>query len=174
MAEAYPRDSLQPVLLDRLTDDAPLKKMEGREERTVTRAKLRACVLRDLAWLFNATAPNPEVEVGEKKRKLSDWPYVCKTTLNYGLPALSGRLLSGLDLSTLEQAMREAILAFEPRILKQNLQVRGFPPEDSERHHNIVTFEISGQLWAQPFPLELLIKTDLNLESGEVRLAEGS
>ena len=54
------------------------------------------------------------------------------------------------------------------------LQVTGIRPEDPHRHHNVITMQISGQLWAQPYPLELLIKTDLNLESGEVKLAEGS
>ena len=89
-------------------------------------------------------------------------------------PALSGRLVSGLDLTELERAMREAILAYEPRILPDTLQVTGIRPEDPHRHHNVITMQISGQLWAQPYPLELLIKTDLNLESGEVKLAEGS
>jgi type VI secretion system protein ImpF len=174
MAEASARDNLQPALLDRLLDDAPLEKTESREERVITRARLRACVLRDLGWLFNTTAPTGSVEVGDEARDLSDWPYLRQSVLNYGLPALSGRLVSGLDLTELEHAMRDAILAFEPRILPDTLQVTGIPPKDPHRHHNVITMRISGQLWAQPYPLELLIKTDLNLDSGEVQLAEGS
>ena len=34
-------------------------------------------------------------------------------------------------------------------------------------------FRISGELWGQPYPLELLLKTDVDLESGEVRITEG-
>lgn len=174
MAEASARDNLQPALLDRLLDDAPLEKSESREERVITRARLRACVLRDLGWLFNTTAPSGSVEAGDETRDFSDWPYLRQSVLNYGLPALSGRLVSGLDLTELERAMRDAILAFEPRILPDTLQVTGIPPQDPHRHHNVITMQISGQLWAQPYPLELLIKTDLNLESGDVQLAEGS
>jgi type VI secretion system protein ImpF len=174
MAEANARDTLQPALLDRLLDDAPSQQVESREDRVITRARLRACVLRDLGWLFNTTAPSGDVQVGEETRTLSDWRYVAQSVLNYGLPALSGRLVSGLDLTELERAMRDAILAFEPRILPDTLEVTSIPLEDPQRHHNVITMQISGQLWAQPFPLELLIKTDLNLESGEVRLAEGS
>src|SRR5689334_22069931 len=122
MAEASARDNLQPALLDRLLDDAPLEKTESREERVITRARLRACVLRDLGWLFNTTAPSGSVEVGDETRDLSDWPYLRQSVLNYGLPALSGRLVSGLDLTELEHAMRDAILAFEPRILPDTLQ----------------------------------------------------
>jgi type VI secretion system protein ImpF len=40
-------------------------------------------------------------------------------------------------------------------------------------HHNIISFEITGELWSQPYPLDLLIKTDMDLESGEIRIAEG-
>ena len=173
MAEASTRDALQPALLDRLIDDAPQDKTERREDRIITRAKLRASVLRDLAWLFNTTAPSSEVLDGDQLRRLNDWPYATSTVLNYGLPALSGKLVSGLDLSRLEDALREAILAFEPRILPNSLQVRSFPIEDPFNHHNVVSLQISGELWAQPYPLELLIKTDLNLESGEVKLSEG-
>jgi type VI secretion system protein ImpF len=174
MAEASARDALQPALLDRLIDDAPQERQESREARVISRSRLRASVLRDLAWLFNTTAPDGDVQDGEGTRDLASWPYVATTVVNYGLPALSGKLVSGVDLSRLEVALREAILAFEPRILPHSLRVRSFPLEDPLNHHNVVSFEISGDLWAQPYPLELLIKTDLDLESGEVRLTESA
>lgn len=167
VAESGRRDALQPALLDRLRDDAPQRETEGREERVITSWKLRSYVLRDLGWLFNVTAPSPD------EFRLDEWRYVSETVLNFGLPALAGKLVSGLDLSGLEQAMRDAILAFEPRILPNTLRVRGYPVEDPYGHHNVISLEISGDLWALPYPLELLIKTDLDLESGEVRLSEG-
>ena len=55
MVEVSARDTLQPALLDRLTDHDPARKVEGREERVISRAQLRASVLRDLSWLFNST-----------------------------------------------------------------------------------------------------------------------
>jgi type VI secretion system protein ImpF len=36
----------------------------------------------------------------------------------------------------------------------------------------VLSFEISGELWGQPYPLEFLLKTDVDLESGEIRIAE--
>ena len=53
------------------------------------------------------------------------------------------------------------------------LTVRGIPAKDAMGHHNILSLEITGELWAQPYPVELLIKTDMDLESGEIRLVEG-
>ena len=55
MVEVGARDTLQPALLDRLTDHDPRHKVEGREERVISRSQLRASVLRDLSWLFNTT-----------------------------------------------------------------------------------------------------------------------
>ena len=57
-----PQDRLQPALLDRLTDDEPDKKQEPREARVLSRARMRQAVLRDLAWLFNATAMDESPE----------------------------------------------------------------------------------------------------------------
>ena len=37
-------------------------------------------------------------------------------------------------------------------------------------HHNVVSIEIRGTLWAHPLPIELLLRTDLDLETGEVRI----
>lgn len=37
-------------------------------------------------------------------------------------------------------------------------------------NHNALSFEIEGDLWAQPVPLRLLLQTDVDLESGHVRV----
>jgi type VI secretion system protein ImpF len=165
MVEVSARDTLQPALLDRLTDHDPTRKVESREERVINRTQLRACVLRDLSWLFNTTNPSGDLD-------FAGHPLVAESTLNYGLAPLSGKLVSGLDLFKLERILKDAILRFEPRILPHTLTVTGIRPTDSLAHHNILTFEIRGQLWCHPYPLELLVKTDMDLESGEMRIAE--
>ena len=166
MVEVGARDALQPALLDRLTDHDPTRKVEGRDERVLSRAQLRASVLRDLSWLFNSTNLASTVD-------LSAHPLAAQSTLNYGLTALAGNAVAGLEFAEVEQILKDAILRFEPRILPQTLTVRGIPAKDAMGHHNILSLEITGQLWSQPYPLELLIKTDMDLESGEIRLVEG-
>ena len=166
MAEVGARDTLQPALLDRLTDNEPTRKVEGRQERIISRTQLRASVLRDLSSLFNTTNISSEVD-------LTGHPLVAESTLNYGLAPLSGTLVSSLDLSEMERLLKDAILRFEPRILPDTLSVQGISATEPLAHHNVVSFEIRGQLWAQPYPLELLLKTDMDLESGEMRIAEG-
>ena len=165
MVEVGARDALQPALLDRLTDHDPTKKVEGRDERVLSRAQLRASVLRDLTWLFNSTNLASSVD-------LSAHELAAQSTLNYGLAALAGHTVAGLEPAEIERILKEAILRFEPRILPHTLAVRSIPAVDPMGHHNVMTLEITGELWSQPSPVELLIKTDMDLESGEIRLAE--
>ena len=166
MVEVGARDALQPALLDRLTDHDPTRKVEGRDERVLSRAQLRASVLRDLSWLFNSTNLASSVD-------LSAYTQAAQSTLNYGLTALAGNTVAGLEFAEVERILKEAILRFEPRILPHTLSVRGIPAKDPTSHHNVLSLEITAELWSQPYPVELLIKTDMDLESGEIRLAEG-
>jgi type VI secretion system protein ImpF len=159
-----PQERLQPALLDRLTDDEPDRKLEPRQQRVMSKSRMRAAVLRDLGWLFNTI----RLEPGPDPAKV---PYARRSVIYYGLPAFSGKTASSLEVVDLEKAIRQSILDFEPRILPGTLQVRALEAGDLE-HHNVIGVEISGQLWAQPVPLELLVRTEIDLETGQVEIAD--
>ncbi len=159
-----PQERLQPALLDRLTDDEPGKKVEAREQRVMSKSQMRQAVLRDLAWLFNAT----RLDRGLDPEKT---PHAQRSVINFGLPALSGTTASSLEVPDLERSIRQAIVDFEPRILPATLRVKAIEQTYLE-HHNVIGVEISGQLWAQPVPLELLVRTEIDLETGRVEIAE--
>jgi type VI secretion system protein ImpF len=165
MATPRAQDRLQPALLDRLTDDDPESKVESVETRVINRNRLRELVLRDLAWLFNATAPGAAID-------FEGAPQARNSVLNYGLPALSGQSASSIDPTMLEQRVRQAILDHEPRILPESLVVEALVNEVQLDHHNQIGLRIRGQLWAQPLPLELLLHTDIDLETGRVAVRE--
>ena len=160
MPELTPQERLQPALLDRLTDDEPGKSHEAPERRVISKSRLRRAVLRDLAWLFNATKPS----------SLGLGPHVRRSVVS-DLPALSTRRLV-FDVNELERSIRQAILDFEPRILPETLEVRAIPLPNALDHHNILGVEIAGELWAQPVPLELLVRTEIDLETGRVEIAD--
>lgn len=172
MPNTFSRDRLQPALLDRLVDEDPTNPVEALENRAIGKTQLRQCVLRDLAWLLNTQAALPRDPDARESQPAEN------SVLNFGIPPLAGASLSGIDLADLENALRQAILDFEPRILPDSLTVRGIPPEEAIDRHNVLSFEIGGRLWAQPYPLELLLKTDLDLETGSVvlrdRIGKGS
>lgn len=159
------QDRLQPALLDRLRDDEPGHQKEAPESRVLSRHRLREAVLRDLGWLFNTAQLEGSVP-------LEGLQQVRHSVLNYGLPVLSGHTISSIDVEALEAGVREAILTHEPRILGSTLRVEAMMTESPIQQHNQIRFRISGQLWAQPVPLELLLHTDIDLETGRVEVQE--
>lgn len=167
MSELLSQERLQPALLDRLTDDEPHVSQEPREQRVVSKARLRRAVLRDLAWLLNATRL-------EGSQGLPCAPLARRSVVNFGLPALSGLTASALDPVDLERAIATAIRDFEPRILPHTLEVRAILAEHQLERHNVVGVEIRGQLWSQPVPLEMLVRTEIDLETGEVDIMDVS
>lgn len=166
MAELIPSEKLQPSLLDRLRDDEPEKKKESRDKRVLSLRKLREGVFRDLTWLLNTGNLTSVTD-------LDDAPHVARSVLNFGLPELSGLSAAGLDVGAVERVLRQAIWDFEPRILRETLQVR-VVVEEERMSQNSVVFEIEGQLWAHPIPERLFLKTEVDLETGSVSLNEGT
>jgi type VI secretion system protein ImpF len=164
MAIVDARNRLQPALLDRLTDDSRGESVEIDDQRVMSKAQLRQAVLRDLGALFNAVQP-----LGNAAEA---YPLLAGSVLNYGLPALSGQLASRLDVQVLERAIRQAIIRFEPRILADTLQVRAVEGGTVLDTHNVIEFEIRGHLWSQPIPLEILLRTQLDLEAGQVHVLD--
>ena len=66
--------------------------------------------------------------------------------------------------------IRQAIWDFEPRILRNTVKVRVIVGE-AEMSHNALTFVIEGELWAQPLPERLYLRTEVDLETGGVTVA---
>ncbi len=162
MAEQTPIERLQPCLLDRLTDDEPDKREESRAQRVVSHQKYRRGVLRDLEWLFNTSA-YLTIE-GMETFKLKDYPEAYRSVLNYGTRQLCG--MTGVDLDRLQEELGEAIRVFEPRISPRSLTIH------TNKERNLVMFEIEGEMWANPLPEHLHVKTSVDLETGQCLLGD--
>jgi type VI secretion system protein ImpF len=159
------RERLQPALLDRLVDDAPDTRVEADERRVMSKAALRQAVIRDLGWLFNAVQPMQSAEAVAH-------PHAARSVLNFGLPPLSGEVASKVDVTQVERAIVSAIRLFEPRVVAESLEVRAIEADDVLSTHNVIEFEIRGLLWAQPVPIELLLRTRLDLEASQVQVRD--
>lgn len=165
MAELSPQERLQPALLDRLTDHDPGQKIESRDRRVISVQRLRECIRRDLAWLLNCGRL-------ESVMNLDEYPEVANSVLNYGIPDLSGASLAGANTVLIENAVRAAIVQFEPRLLKNSLKVT-VATDSNSMNRNSMTFKIECEMWAQPVPLSLYLQTELDLETGDVSVKEG-
>ena len=74
---------------------------------------------------------------------------------------------------TLERVDPPGDLDFEPRILPGDARrCRRSCSQTALDHHNVIGVEIRGELWAQPVPLELLVRTEIDLETGKVEIAD--
>ncbi len=161
MAEPLAQERLQPSLLDRLVDHAPQDTRESDDKRTLTRQALRQAILRDLSWLFNATGQG----LDERRH-----PQAARSVLNYGLPMLSGQFTSSIQRVSMEQALKTAIMQFEPRILPRTLEVELSMEGSALDSHNCIALQVRGMLWAQPVPLEFLLRSRIDLEEGRIEV----
>lgn len=161
MAELTPKELLQPSLLDRLTDLNPTAKTDTLEERVISLRRLRESVIRDLEWLLNTGCL-------EISRELSGYPEVRRSVLNYGIPDILGTSAGQKDSASIERAVRQAILDFEPRLLPGTLKVHA-AVNSSETSKDAITLEIQGELWWQPLPERFYLKATLDLELGRVK-----
>jgi type VI secretion system protein ImpF len=166
MAELTQKERLQPSLLDRLTDNEPDERQESREKRILSPARLRESVRRDLTWLFNT--PNLATVTD-----LEGLPFVAESVLNYGLPGLAGQTTSSVDMPEMERLLRQAIWNFEPRLTKGSIRVR-LVADQLQMSHNALSFFIEAELWAQPIPLRLFFKTEIDLEAGAVNVIDAA
>jgi type VI secretion system protein ImpF len=147
-----------------LTDEEPEQRQESPEARVLSLERLRESVRRDLTWLFNASGL-------EAVQDLSAYPDVEHSTLNFGIPDLTGRPISTIDTAAVARRLRRAIWDFEPRLLRQSVNVR---PVERARSQGPSTlcFAIEAELWSEPVPIRLLLRTELNLESGDARIID--
>lgn len=164
MPELSQKERLQLSLLDRLTDDEPEKKSEQRDKRVISVSRLKELVLRDLGWLLNSVAAEASID-------LQAYQEVKSSTLNYGIPDLSGLVASSLNTLSLEREIVKCIKQYEPRIIPSSLQVKVIFQRD-EMSGNTLSFEINADLWAQPIPLQLFLQTEVDMDNGHVAVKQ--
>ncbi|NYS25634.1 type VI secretion system baseplate subunit TssE [Rhodobacteraceae bacterium 2376] len=164
MSDRTITDRLQPSLLDRLTDDEPDKRTESRDRRVIDIQRLREIVQRDLAWLLNTQ--NAETWIEPDRH-----PQAARSVLNYGIGDLSGSFATGDQASAIRESIRQAIEAFEPRLRRGTVEV-----ELSSKLVDrgvVVTFDIRAEMWAHPIPMELYLRSEVDVTTGSVRIEGG-
>ena len=162
MPELSLEERLQPSLLDRLTDNEPGSVKESTAQRVIDMRRLRELVLRDLAWLLNC-------DNAESAADWSEYPHVRKSVVNFGISGLTGASLARTSLAILERGIRESIRTFEPRILPDSVQVFAQASE-SAMNNRALSLKIEGEMWAQPVPVRLLVRTEFDLDLGVAKI----
>ena len=159
--ELSEKERLQPSLLDRLTDRSPGEVKESARERVIDIRRLRDIIQRDLAWLLNTADNSANIDP-------EDYPHAARSTLNYGIQDIAGKLASKAGIKTLESTVKAAIYAMEPRIIPGSLDVR--TGQEAGGPESQVAIDIRAALWASPVPMELYLRTHLDMADGSIQI----
>jgi type VI secretion system protein ImpF len=138
------------------------EEIESAERRFLTARRLREHVCRDLSALLNAVSIDSALD-------LARYPHVQRSVLNYGMPSLAGVAASGVDAAQTAARIEDAIKRFEPRL--QKVRVSPEPQREHADGHQL-SFRIEAELWGQPAPLHLVLRTHIDTTSGDVSVTE--
>jgi type VI secretion system protein ImpF len=153
---------LLPTLIDRLRDDAPRRNHEAPGEFTVSRTQMREIIQRDLTYLLNC------ISIEDRIDRLRH-PCAAASTVNFGVPPLAGAYIASQRWEEIERAIRRTILHFEPRLMADSLSVTRLSKLESARLPNNLTFEIHGMIRMEPYPLEFMVQSTLDLETSRFK-----
>ena len=165
MADRTIVERLQPALLDRLTDNNPESNVEARGERVIDIDRLRDIIRRDLSWLVNTN--NLESQIDAER-----FPQATDSVINYGVLEVAGDFSTEERVQRIRTSMQRAIERFEPRIREGTLDIR--LREDAHGSGPMVVFDIVAEMWAQPLPLDLYLRSEVDVTTGELHLQRGA
>lgn len=137
-------------------------RVENPEQRHMSARRLRAAIIRDLGVLLNTLSL-------DATQDLDDYPEVRKSVLNYGMPAFVGRTVAGTDTQAAARRIEAAIACFEPRLSGVTVSVTS---DDEAVSDNELRFEIEAQMWSYPSMQRVLLDTQIDIDSGDVRVVD--
>jgi type VI secretion system protein ImpF len=130
--------------------------------KSVSMRRLRDYVCRDLGALLNCASLDAVVD-------LTAYPQVQSSVLNFGMPSLAGRTARQVDPQKIAQTIEAAIRRFEPRL--SALRVTPEMGQEGNETH-VLAFRIEAQLWGQPMPQQLVLRTSIDVDSGAASVSE--
>jgi type VI secretion system protein ImpF len=131
-------------------------------QRVISMRQLRESVLRDLAWLLSTSSYDTD-------RSLSAWPEVQLSVFNFGLPSMAGLGIAGFDAAAAAARLQKAIETFEPRLSRVHVTSE---TESGSMDLNALVFRVDAELWGQPTPQRMLLRTQIDVESADVVITD--
>jgi type VI secretion system protein ImpF len=154
---------MMPTLMDRLRDDSPHRQTELPDEYAPTQRQMRDIVQRDIAYLLNTTNIEEQID-------LKEYPEAAASTINFGMPQLAGTFASAQKWEGIQKVIKRVITDFEPRLIPDSLEVALITKVTAQSHYNSLLFEVRGMIHMEPYPLEFLVQSSLDLETSEIRI----
>ncbi len=130
--------------------------------RSLSDGALRSLLAEDLSNLLNTIdfeSGAPELTEGLDRVRTS--------ILNYGLPDISNRTAGEVRLREIKAELRDALLRYEPRLLKRGMEIT----ETDEKSEDKVSFLVRADMRADPVPTSVEFVTDIEFDTGEIRVS---
>jgi len=155
MARTEVDRSVQPSLLDRLTDTEPSRPADAPGSRDQSERAFRRSVQRDVEWLLNTRRGI--------RRATASQPLTHQSVLEYGLLDTTGMSMSGeAGPSKLAEHIKDTLQRYEPRLT--NVVVKLLGADEKQRLQ--VRFTIQATLLMDPTPEQIVFDTVLEMASG--------
>lgn len=159
MADRTIADRLQPSLLDRLTDARPGEALDRREDVAIDVSRLRRILHRDISWLLNASNCESRIDGAA-------FPQAAASVINFGVREVAGAVSGQARAQQIRGAIQQAIARFEPRLRPGSVEVVLRDP--GAEGASVLAFDIHADIWAQPVPIQLYLRTQVNMATGRL------
>jgi type VI secretion system protein ImpF len=157
MAKHEIERTVQPSVLDRLTDEDPRTRTDQRISYGESLQNFKRSVQRDLEWLLNSRrTPDPAPE---------SFTELCASLFHYGIVDVTSLSDSGDSRDRLLKQMEEALAIFEPRLANVRISV---VEQERESHRRELHFVVEGTLRLDPTPEQVAFDTVLHFSTGEI------
>lgn len=163
------------ALLARIMELEQARRIELDRSLVISMERLREAVLRDLGHLLNTVSLESleSEDAGTSAGLFERLPAARDSVVNYGIPALAGRIRTAEDYEELTGAIERAIARFEPRLKEVRVSVEETSASTKGPLRNPVTLLIEGELWGYPLPEALRLRTVLDVEDGKALIETG-
>ena len=157
MAKREIERTVQPSLIDRLTDEDPRTSADAPTTYAESLRRFKAGVQRDFEWLLNTrrTAEMPAEDLTE----------VNKSVYVYGVPDISSMSRDSLPArKRLLRHIEETLAQFEPRLTDVRISLVDL---DGEQRRRELRFVVEATLLLDPTPEQVMFDTVLQFSSGQ-------
>jgi type VI secretion system protein ImpF len=157
MAKHEIERTVQPSVLDRLTDEDPRGLTDRRMSYAESVQSFKLAVRRDLEWLLNCRrTPDPAPETFEELRT---------SLFHYGIVDVTSLGEGGDSHERLLKEVEDSLLLYEPRLANVRISL---VEEEGQSHRRELHFVVEGTLRLDPTPEQVSFDTVLHFSTGEI------
>ena len=144
-----------------------LNRLKTRDRNAwISQDELKNEVRDSLVNLFNSTNMGAELDPAVH-------PEAARSVINYGIAPVFGNYLTTLNWSKLETMLRQAIEAFEPRIIPESLAIEPAPgPEKDGPGGGRLSFSLRATIRCASQTMELVLESDYDRETQKFKLSQ--